>query len=86
MATVEQIGGAGGEGGGGGRGITAWWGNSRSFLTEVRNEMRRVTWPSRKEVYATTLVVLLTAMFFGLYLWGVDLALERIVRWLYAAR
>ena len=82
MATVEQIGGSGGDGGE--RGITGWWTNTRSFFTEVRNEMRRVTWPSRKEVYATTLVVLLTAMFFGLYLWGVDLALERMVRWLYA--
>ena len=84
MATVEQIGGSGGDGGD--RWITGWWSNSRNFLTEVRNEMRRVTWPSRKEVYATTLVVLLTAMFFGLYLWGVGLALERIVRGLYAGR
>ena len=80
MATVEQIGGAASEGG---RGITAWWGNSRNFFTEVRNEMRRVTWPSRKEVYATTFVVVLTALFFGLYLWGLDLALDRIVRWIY---
>jgi preprotein translocase subunit SecE len=79
MATVEQIGGTEP------RGITAWWHNSRNFFTEVRNEMRRVTWPSRKEVYATTLVVLLTAIFFGLYLWGIDLALERVVRWLYAS-
>jgi preprotein translocase subunit SecE len=84
MATVEHIGGAGGDGGE--RGLTGWWNNSRNFFTEVRNEMRRVTWPSRREVYATTLVVLLTALFFGLYLWGIDLALERIVRWLYSAR
>ena len=66
-----------------GNGITAWWGNARTFLAEVRNEMRRVTWPSRREVYATTLVVLLTALFFGLYLWGLDLALDRIVRWIF---
>jgi preprotein translocase subunit SecE len=66
-------------------GITAWWGNSRSFLTEVRNEMRRVTWPSRREVYATTFVVLVTATFFGLYLWGLDLALDRIVRAIFGA-
>jgi preprotein translocase subunit SecE len=38
--------------------------------------MRRVTWPSRKEVYATTLVVILTSSFFGLYLFGLDLALN----------
>ena len=53
-----------------------WWGNTRSFLTEVRNEMRRVTWPSRREVYATTVVVILTSIFFGVYLWGLDLALS----------
>ena len=53
-----------------GGGITGWWSNSRTFLTEVRNEMRRVTWPSRKEVYATTVVVILTSAFFGMYLWG----------------
>ena len=72
MSTVDQIK-TPAEGGG----IRNWWGNSRSFLTEVRNEMRRVTWPSRKEVYATTVVVILTASFFGLYLWGLDLAFER---------
>jgi len=45
-------------------------------LADVRSEMRRVTWPSRREVYATTVVVILTASFFGLYLWGLDLAIN----------
>ena len=45
--------------------VTGWWGRSRRFLSEVRNEMGRVTWPSRKEVYATTFVVILTSIFFG---------------------
>ena len=64
-------------------GVRGWWDNSRSFLTEVRNEMRRVTWPSRREVYATTLVVILTSAFFGIYLWGLDLALGWVINWLY---
>ena len=42
--------------------VTGWWGRSRRFLSEVRNEMGRVTWPSRKEVYATTFVVILTSV------------------------
>jgi|SoiMetStandDraft_5_1073268.scaffolds.fasta_scaffold521183_1 preprotein translocase subunit SecE len=71
--------------GGGERGPAGWWNNARTFFTEVRNEMRRVTWPSRKEVYATTFVVLLTALFFGLYLYGVDLALSAALNWLYRA-
>ncbi len=45
--------------------------------------MRRVTWPSRREVYATTLVVILTSAFFGLYLWGLDLAFGYAINWLY---
>ena len=53
----------------------------RLFLSEVRNELKRVTWPSRKEVYATTLVVILTSVFFGMYLWSLDLALDRLVQW-----
>jgi preprotein translocase subunit SecE len=57
-------------------GVMGWIDNSRTFLTEVRNEMRRVTWPSRKEVYATTFVVIVTSAFFGVYLWGLDLAIN----------
>jgi preprotein translocase subunit SecE len=64
-------------------GITSWWTNTRTFLTEVRNEMRRVTWPSRKEVYATTVVVILTSAFFGMYLWSLDLALNWGVNWVF---
>ncbi len=51
----------------------------RAFLTEVRGELKKVTWPSRKEVYSTTLVVIATSIFFGFYLWGLDLALSRLL-------
>ena len=59
-------------------GVTGWIGRSRVFLAQVKNEMERVTWPTRKEVYATTLVVILTSVFFGLYLWSIDLVLNRL--------
>ena len=81
MSTLEQVKPAPVRDEGGARG---WLDNTRNFFTEVRNETRRVTWPSRREVYATTLVVILTSAFFGLYLWGLDLALDRIVRWIFA--
>ena len=63
--------------------VSGWWNRSRTFLVEVRNEMGRVTWPSRKEVYATTFVVILFSVAMGIYLWGVDLILDKIVRWIY---
>ena len=78
MSTIEQVKPApvrSGES----TGIKAWWDNGRTFLTEVRNEMRRVTWPSRKEVYSTTLVVIATSILFGFYLWGLDLAFSRVM-------
>ena len=65
--------------------VTGWWGRSRRFLSEVRNEMGRVTWPSQKEVVATTVVVILTSIFFGVYLWLVDLGLNKTLGWLYRA-
>ena len=49
----------------------------RAFLQDVRGELKKVTWPSRKEVYSTTLVVIATSIFFGFYLWGLDIVLSR---------
>ena len=80
MATVDQedsIGGRARES------VTGWWGRSRRFLSEVRNETARVTWPTRKEVYATTIVVILTSILFGVYLWLVDLGLTQVIGWIY---
>ena len=62
-----------------------WWNNARTFLIEVRNEMRRVTWPSRREVYATTLVVILVSAFFGLYVSLLDVVLQRVVTGIFKA-
>ncbi|PSH04233.1 MAG: preprotein translocase subunit SecE [Acidobacteria bacterium] len=42
------------------------------FCGDVRNELRKVTTPSRKEVKATTLVVIVTVFIFGVYFWMVD--------------
>ena len=56
---------------------------ARLFLSEVRNELKRVTWPSQKEVYATTVVVILTSAAIGLYLFGLDQVLIAAVAWLF---
>ena len=55
----------------------------RLFLSEVRNELKRVTWPSQKEVYATTVVVILTSIFFGVYLFVLDFGLNSLVQWIF---
>ena len=55
---------------------------ARLFLSEVRNELKRVTWPSQKEVYATTVVVILTSVFFGIYLFVLDQILLNTFQWI----
>ena len=63
--------------------VSGWWNRSRTFLTEVRNELKRVTWPSQKEVYATMIMVILTSIFYGVFLWVIDLALTAAVGWIF---
>ena len=59
--------------------VTGRWNRGRVFLVEVRNELKRVTWPSKKEVYAATIVVILFSILLGTFLWIVDLILDRAV-------
>ncbi len=51
----------------------------RSFLSEVRTELKKVTWPSFTEVQSTTIVVIATTVFFGFYLWLLDLGFSRVL-------
>jgi preprotein translocase subunit SecE len=55
----------------------------RLFLSEVRNELKRVTWPNQAEVYATTVVVILVSVFFGVYLFTIDYGLNSLMQWIF---
>ncbi|MGB6200218.1 MAG: preprotein translocase subunit SecE [Candidatus Acidiferrales bacterium] len=41
-------------------------------MHETRVEMKKVTWPSQKEVITTTSVVIATVAFFGVFFFVVD--------------
>jgi preprotein translocase subunit SecE len=49
-----------------------WYKRFSNFLREVRSEIKKVTWPSRNEVYNTTVVVIIAMVFFGFYLYFMD--------------
>jgi preprotein translocase subunit SecE len=53
------------------------WGNLTRFLSDVRAEMRKVVTPTRKEVQATTSVVIVTVFLFGFFF----LVVDRIFGW-----
>lgn len=50
------------------------------FLREVKTEGRRVSWASRKQVLAATLVVVFFVLLSAFYLGLVDLILAAFVR------
>jgi preprotein translocase subunit SecE len=57
-----------------------WYSESRQFLTEVRAEYRKVTWPSQKEAIAGTIGVLVLVTIMTLVLAGVDLILGQLIQ------
>jgi len=54
----------------------------RSYLHDVRLEMKAVNWPSRADVWSTTIVVAVTVAFFGFYFLLTDSTAQRIISWL----
>ena len=52
----------------------------RQFLSEFRVEMKKVTWPNRKEVVASTGVVLVVVLFVSFYLGFADYVLTKLLR------
>lgn len=57
-----------------------WYKRIRPFLREVRADLKKVTWPSRNEVYSTTIVVIIATIFFGFYLYFMDLIFSYVVK------
>jgi len=51
--------------------------SSKQFYLDVRGEMKKVSWPSRDEVFGTTVIVVASVFFFGIYLGVVDALLSK---------
>ncbi len=51
----------------------------RDYVSDVRNEMKRVTWPGKQEIYGTTVMVVLTTFLFGTYFWICDQAFSNVM-------
>lgn len=53
---------------------------TKQFFREVRIELKKVTWPSRKETLASTSVVLVLVFLIAVYLGAVDIILSRALK------
>jgi len=56
-----------------------WYKRFGNFLKDVRAELKKVTWPSRAEVTSTTIVVIVATIFFGFYLFVMDIVFSWLI-------
>ena len=59
---------------------SGFFGNVRQFVTDVRSEAHKVTWPQRKEAVAGTIGVLVVCAVITFVLGLFDFALAEIVK------
>ncbi len=60
-----------------------WWKQMTTFLSEVRAEMKKVTFPSRQEVMSMTVVVIITSVIFAVFLWLSDIVILKAYQGLF---
>lgn len=52
------------------------------FFPEVAREMRKVSWPKRKELTRYTIIVLVTVIFVALFFAVIDLGISNLIRFI----
>jgi len=59
--------------------VQGWREDSVQFLREVRVEMKKVTWPQKKEIIGSTAVVIVASFMVSFFLGFVDLILQKLL-------
>jgi preprotein translocase subunit SecE len=62
-----------------------WLKRATDYWDDLRAEMRRVNWPTRDQVIATTGVVIAAVFFFSLYFFAVDFGIGYLINKLFAS-
>ena len=60
--------------------VKEWPAITKNYIGELQIEMKRVTWPNRKQVEGTTAIVILTVFAFAAYFFVVDKVMFSAVR------
>ena len=56
-----------------------WYKRFWAFIKDARAELKKVTWPSKAEVVNTTIVVVILTVFFGFYLFFMDIIFSWVI-------
>ena len=60
--------------------VKVWVQDTKDYFNDLKLEMRRVTWPSRKQVETTTAVVIVSVFAFAGYFFVVDSVLSKGIK------
>ncbi|TNF49016.1 preprotein translocase subunit SecE [bacterium] len=58
------------------------WNRFRTFLSEVKVELKKVTWPTRQDTLTSTGVVLVVTTIISFYLGFIDILLSKLVQYI----
>ena len=59
--------------------VVGWAGQTRDFLTGVREEMKKVTWPTRDELIKATRMIVILSILLGITIGLMDFVLQAIL-------
>ena len=59
--------------------LTGWVGQTRTFLVGVRDEMKKVTWPTRDELVKATRMIVILSIVLGITIGLMDFVLQAIL-------
>ena len=65
--------------------VREWFRNIIDFLKDTRKELNNVSWPARREVTGTTLVVIVAVFFFGFFLYVADFIVGNGMNYIFRA-
>lgn len=57
--------------------------NAKAYVEDVVKEMRKVSWPSRRELINNTLVTLAATVAISLFIYAADWVINRILEFIY---
>ncbi|WP_416054277.1 preprotein translocase subunit SecE [Fictibacillus sp. KU28468] len=49
------------------------------FLSDVKKEMKKVSWPKRDELIRYTTITVVTVVLMAIFLWAVDLGISKLI-------
>jgi preprotein translocase subunit SecE len=60
--------------------VAHWWRTAVTFVAEAWQELKKVTWPGRRETISTTIVVIILVILISGYLGLVDMGLSALLK------